>query len=245
MSYWNTPLSLQHLSCKGLAIRCVSSFKSYAELKIDLYSCGATTEEETATLLRNRILELEKFFITIPGTRGKLGTSLEFALENATELEPDKQCDLTDYVFYLLLKVFLLESVFIDRDYPNNFGLCLIPCAYESLIRSVLKGHTFKVKKLFIYGATYPSILETIISQAKDLKQLAVSQINLTDNLMNCIRFCPELEELYLLHSYIWMAVSSSALCRGFFDNFPEEIVSQKYENEEEMTLSFPQIKKC
>lgn len=184
-----------------------------------------------------------QWWISIPGFHGKLGDILKDALDEVTELNPNKEKKLMDRLVSLLLKVLLLDTVVIDKDYSNSCGLCSIPVALEHIVCSILIDYDLYIKKLTIYGAMYPSIVEIIIEKSNELKFLAISQVNLTDDLMTIVAKCTKLEVLHLMHNYIWIAVSTTALCKGFFCGASEHLVSSRFSLKKHTPISFPNLR--
>ncbi|XP_042231865.1 uncharacterized protein LOC121872870 isoform X1 [Homarus americanus] len=158
---------------------------------------------------------------TVPGLQAGPGHRLRAALDTHTEVHPRHDQDYPRHLTGLLLKLVLLDNVFIDRDYGDKDRRCVVPFAWERWVAQLISrlGPFPHLQELKVYGGMYPSILASILWGAPHLTSLFISHINITDNIIMAVsRSCPMLEKLYLLHSFPWQVISMKAFCAAFFE---------------------------
>ncbi|KAK7084985.1 hypothetical protein SK128_001573 [Halocaridina rubra] len=174
----------------------------------------------TAALVKDTLDNVRRWWSTIPKNNGGPRETLEEAFDHYTDVHPREDHDFSRHLTYLLLKLVLLESVFVDRDYGDKDKRCVIPFAWESWVETFISSLApfENIHELKVYGGMYPNILSEILKGTPNLKSLFISHINITDEiLMAASRSCPKLEKLYLLHNFPWQVISMRAFCAAFF----------------------------
>ncbi|XP_071515451.1 uncharacterized protein [Panulirus ornatus] len=170
--------------------------------------------------VKTMLAAVKEWWMAVPGIQTGPGQSLRVALNTQTEVHPRYDQDFPKHLSRLLLKLVLLDTVFIDRDYGDKDRRCVVPFAWEQWVaRLVVRLGPFPhLQKLSIYGGMYPSILTAILQGAPCLNSLFISHINITDEILMAVsRSCQQLERLYLLHSFPWQVISMKAFCAAFF----------------------------
>ncbi|XP_027239084.2 uncharacterized protein [Penaeus vannamei] len=172
-------------------------------------------------LAKEHVQRVERWWRKLPGHRASPGHTLREALDAMTEVNPKYDQDFPTHLTRLLLKLVLLDAVFVDRDYGDKDRRCVVPFAWERWFARLVArlGPFTHLQELQVYGGMYPSILAAILKGAPFLTSLLISHINITDEILLVAgRFCPRLEKLYLLHNYPWQVISLKAFCAAFFD---------------------------
>ncbi|XP_042867600.1 uncharacterized protein LOC122250307 [Penaeus japonicus] len=172
-------------------------------------------------LAKGHVLRVARWWRKLPGQRAAPGHTLRDTLDGLTEVNPKYDQDFPTHLTRLLLKLVLLDAVFVDRDYGDKDRRCVVPFAWERWFARLVArlGPFTHLQELQVYGGMYPSILAAILKGAPFLTSLLISHINITDEiLLVASRFCPRLERLYLLHNFPWQVISLKAFCAAFFD---------------------------
>ena len=171
--------------------------------------------------------KLSNFWYSIPGTRSALGRLLRTYLDRNTEVNPRCDGDFPQHLTSILLKLTLLNEVFIDRDYSDKDKQCVVPFMWENFMRIVIEQLApLSLSELKVYGGMYPTIIESILVSSPFLTSLSISHINITNDLILAISYsCPCLQQLYLMHCFPWQVMSMSVFCTAFFNGASENEV--------------------
>ncbi|CAL4074425.1 unnamed protein product, partial [Meganyctiphanes norvegica] len=200
------------------------------------------------TEVKGCFVNIRMWWCSIPGINMRPGGSLRQALDIHTEVHPQQDSDFIRNLSRQLLKVLLLQNVFLDRDYGDKDKCCLIPFAWERWTAKLVRNLApFPQVEMFkVYGGVYPSILSAILMGLHNLKELYISHINITDEILLATqRSCPSLQTLMLHHSYPWQVISMAAFCSAFFKGATKKelAMARKDISEKKITLSFPHLR--
>ena len=125
--------------------------------------------------------------------------------------------------------------------------MSIVPSSWEHWLATLVRDlKPLPVQEFSVYGGLFPSVLESMIQSSVNITSIKVSHINITDDLLLTISSsCPNLEKLYLLHSFPWMVISIKGLCEAFFKNKPMEYIWNCLIEKEfhKVELSFPKLK--
>lgn len=192
--------------------------------------------------------EVKQWWMTIPGTNAGPKHVLELALDAHTDVHPKHDQDFPRHLSRLLLRLVLLQDVFLDRDHGDKDRRCVIPFAWERwTARLVAQLAPFaQMVHLKVYGGLYPSILAAVLRGASHLASLYISHINITDEILLVIaRKCSKLHTLYLLHNFPWLVISMKAFCAAFFGGATHREVNYAYKKGslQDIKQTFPKLK--
>ena len=152
-----------------------------------------------------------------------------------------------EYLSKMLLKLVNMKTVFLDRDYSDKDKLCLIPSTEEDFVVDLIaRLGPLPCTNLSIYGALFPSIQEIIIKSSPHLTTLALSHLNITNEILITVcKYCEKLEVLRLQHILLWNVLSIESFCEGFFkgSSLSELKTFLKDRKLEEAKLSFPKLR--
>lgn len=184
----------------------------------------------------------------VPGSRAAPGRCLEAALDLHTEVHPRHDQDFPKHLTRCLLRLTLLQEVFLDRDYGDKDRRCVIPFAWERwTARLVARLAPFpQLVHLRVYGGMYPSILAAVLRGATHLTSLHISHINITDDILMAVaRWCPNLHTLHLPHNFPWQVISIKAFCAAFFSGATHREATRAYKSGrlQDIRRSFPRLK--
>ena len=190
---------------------------------------------------------MRQWWTRVPGTNTGPRHFLELALDTHTEVHPRDDQDFPRHLSRLLLRLVLLQDVFLDRDYGDKDRRCVIPFAWERWTARLLAqlAPFVQLVHLKVYGGMYPSILTAVLRGASHLTSLHISHINITDEILLVLaKWCPNLHTLYLLHNFPWQVISIEAFCAAFFGGATHQEVNRAYKNGSlHIKLTFPQLK--
>ncbi|XP_018017658.1 uncharacterized protein LOC108674232 [Hyalella azteca] len=194
-------------------------------------SCHSCPDSATTCCLERAKQEIQVSVLAVKGFWMKLPKSgllrcLNAAVDRLTEVHPKDDSDFVQHLSKLCLKLVLLTEVFIDRDYGDRDKLCVVPSVWVNWMVELIKSlEPLPTKVLSCYGAMYPGIVESVLKAAPNIRELNLSHLNITDDLLVAAsKFCPRLERLRLLHCYPWLVLSRQGFARAFFGD-------QSYEN--------------
>ncbi|KAF2363529.1 Leucine-rich repeat domain L domain-like [Trinorchestia longiramus] len=161
------------------------------------------------------LLEVKSFWDQLP----KFGDPLCTQLDILTEVHPRHDGDFAQHLTKLCIKLVTLRTVFIDRDYDDRDKLCVVPCLWASWVADLIRSlHPLPTEVLSCYGALYPNIIESVLRAAPLIKELNLSHLNITDDLLVSASWhCSQLERMRLLHCYPWLVISPQGFAQAFF----------------------------
>lgn len=190
-------------------------------------------------------MAVQRFWETLPlcGPRH----ILDAVLDTSTEVHPSQDRDFMQHIVKLCLKLIILETVFIDRDYGDRDKLCVIPFIWVDWTAGLIDAFkSLRIKKMSCYGAMYPNILESILKISPAIQELNLSHLNITDDLLIVSsEHCKNLETLRLLHCYPWLVISPQGFAKAFFGHESCDYVLQclKTNQREKLKMTFRKLK--
>jgi len=164
-----------------------------------------------------------------------------------TETIPEMDVDANLRIVYFFIKLVLMGTLFIDRDYSDKYDLCTIPSAQEEFYADLIPlFRPLPCRHLSIYGALFPSIQTAVFSAALNLSSIILSHINITNEIIVSIgNNCKNLVELRLQHVLLWTNLSIDSFCEAFFEGSSRSLILSlmKEHREQEVKLSLPKLK--
>ncbi|KAG0703348.1 hypothetical protein GWK47_024883 [Chionoecetes opilio] len=141
------------------------------------YTCSAPGSDNPTQMdamdhvilqVKTVVEEVRQWWTTVPGNNAGPRLFLELALEAHTEVHPQHDQDFPRHLTRLLLRLVLLQEVFIDRDYGDKDRRCVIPYAWERWTASLVAqlAPFLQLVHLKVYGGMYPSILAAVLRGA-------------------------------------------------------------------------------